>query len=125
MEDFLKQLNKAQKEAVKNYQGPSLVIAGAGSGKTRVLTYRIAYLLKQGVKPWNILALTFTNKAATEMKERIAEMVDEESAHKLWMGTFHSVFSRILRLESKATGYSKNYTIYDNVDSKNLIRKII
>ncbi|MEF8983077.1 MAG: UvrD-helicase domain-containing protein [Bacteroidales bacterium] len=125
MEDFLKQLNQAQKEAVKNYQGPSLVIAGAGSGKTRVLTYRIAYLLKKGVKPWNILALTFTNKAASEMKERIAEMVDEESARKLWMGTFHSVFSRILRLESRATGYSKNYTIYDSVDSKNLVRKII
>ncbi|MGM0531317.1 MAG: ATP-dependent helicase [Bacteroidota bacterium] len=125
MEDFLKQLNKAQKEAVKNYQGPSLVIAGAGSGKTRVLTYRIAYILKQGVKPWNILALTFTNKAASEMKERIAEMVDEESARKLWMGTFHSVFSRILRLEFRVTGYSKNYTIYDSVDSKNLIRKII
>jgi len=125
LEDFLKQLNQAQKEAVKNYQGPSLVIAGAGSGKTRVLTYRIAYLLKKGVKPWNILALTFTNKAASEMKERIAEMVDEESARKLWMGTFHSVFSKILRLESRATGYSKNYTIYDSVDSKNLVRKII
>lgn len=85
VEDFLKHLNEAQKEAVKNYQGPSLVIAGAGSGKTRVLTYRISYILKQGVKPWNILALTFTNKAASEMKERIAEMVDEESARKLWM----------------------------------------
>ena len=125
MEDFLKPLNKAQKEAVRNYQGPSLIIAGAGSGKTRVLTYRIAYLLKQGVKPWNILALTFTNKAASEMKERIAEMVDDESAKKLWMGTFHSIFSKILRLESQATGYSKNYTIYDSVDSKNLVRKII
>ena len=125
VEDFLKHLNEAQKEAVKNYQGPSLVIAGAGSGKTRVLTYRISYILKQGVKPWNILALTFTNKAASEMKERIAEMVDEESARKLWMGTFHSIFSRILRLESQATGYSKNYTIYDSVDSKNLVRKII
>ncbi|MCF8335233.1 MAG: exodeoxyribonuclease V subunit gamma [Bacteroidales bacterium] len=125
MENFLNPLNKAQKEAVKNYKGPSLVIAGAGSGKTKVLTYRIAYILKQGVKPWNILSLTFTNKAATEMKKRIAEMVDEESARKLWMGTFHSIFSRILRLESQATGYSKNYTIYDSVDSKNLVRKII
>lgn len=125
VEDFLKHLNKAQKEAVAHYQGPSLVIAGAGSGKTRVLTYRIAYILKQGVKPWNILSLTFTNKAATEMKERIAEMVDEESARKLWMGTFHSIFSRILRRESQATGYSKNFTIYDSVDSKNLVRKII
>lgn len=125
MEDFLKQLNKAQQEAVTNYQGPSLVIAGAGSGKTRVLTYRIAYILKQGVKPWNILSLTFTNKAANEMKERIADIVGEESAKKLWMGTFHSIFSRILRFEAKTLGYSKNYTIYDSVDSKNLIRKII
>ena len=125
MEDILKNLNSAQKEAVTNYKGPSLVIAGAGSGKTRVLTYRIAYLLLQGVKPYNILALTFTNKAATEMKERIAQMVGEESARHLWMGTFHSIFARILRKEHKAAGYSKNFSIYDTVDSKNLIKKII
>lgn len=125
MEDFLSNLNKAQQEAVTHYEGPSLVIAGAGSGKTRVLTYRIAYVLSKGVKPYQVLALTFTNKAAAEMKERIAEMVGAEKAKKLWMGTFHSVFARILRVEHKATGYSKNYTIYDSVDSKNLIRKII
>ena len=125
MEDYLNNLNKAQKEAVTHYQGPSLVIAGAGSGKTRVLTYRIAYILKQGIEPWNVIALTFTNKAAAEMKERIAEMVGDEKARKLWMGTFHSIFARILRVEHQATGYSKNYTIYDSVDSKNLIRKII
>jgi DNA helicase-2/ATP-dependent DNA helicase PcrA len=125
VEDYLNNLNKAQKEAVTHYQGPSLVIAGAGSGKTRVLTYRIAYILKQGIEPWNVIALTFTNKAAAEMKERIAEMVGDEKARKLWMGTFHSIFARILRVEHQATGYSKNYTIYDSVDSKNLIRKII
>ena len=125
MENYLDNLNKAQKEAVTHYEGPSLVIAGAGSGKTRVLTYRIAYILEQGVKPQNVLALTFTNKAAAEMKERIAEMVGDDKARKLWMGTFHSIFSRILRYEHKATGYSGNYTIYDSVDSKNLIRKII
>jgi len=125
VEDYLSRLNDAQKEAATNYQGPSLVIAGAGSGKTRVLTYRIAYILNQGVKPWNVLALTFTNKAATEMKERIADMVGQDKAKKLWMGTFHSIFSKILRMEHQAIGYSKNYTIYDGVDSKNLIRKII
>jgi DNA helicase II / ATP-dependent DNA helicase PcrA len=125
LEQFLKNLNEAQKEAVINYKGPTLVLAGAGSGKTRVLTYRIAYMLTQGIKPWNILALTFTNKAASEMKARIAEMVDENSGHKMWMGTFHSMCSRILRWESDATGYSKNYTIYDSIDSRNLIRKIL
>jgi len=125
VEDYLNNLNKAQKEAVTQYEGPSLVIAGAGSGKTRVLTYRIAYILDQGIKPQNVLALTFTNKAASEMKERIAAMVGSDKARKLWMGTFHSIFARILRFEHKATGYSGNYTIYDSVDSKNLIRKII
>ena len=125
MEDYLNNLNKAQKEAVTQYEGPSLVIAGAGSGKTRVLTYRIAYILDQGIKPHNVLALTFTNKAASEMKERIAEMVGKDKARQLWMGTFHSIFARILRFEHKATDYSGNYTIYDSVDSKNLIRKII
>lgn len=125
MEQLIKDLNPAQQEAAKNYQGPSLIIAGAGSGKTRVLMYRIAYILSKGVKPENILALTFTNKAATEMKERIGKMVGDDAAQKLWMGTFHSIFSKILRFESKATGYSSNYTIYDTVDSRNLIRKII
>jgi DNA helicase-2/ATP-dependent DNA helicase PcrA len=125
VEAFIKDLNKAQKEAVVNYKGPSLVIAGAGSGKTRVLMYRIAYILSKGVKPENILALTFTNKAATEMKERIGKMVGEEEAQKLWMGTFHSIFSKILRFEAQATGYSSNYTIYDTVDSRNLLKKII
>ncbi|MFO8235364.1 MAG: 3'-5' exonuclease [Bacteroidales bacterium] len=125
MNKFLNELNPAQREATINYTGPSLIIAGAGSGKTRVLTYRIAYLLKEGIKPENILALTFTNKAATEMKERIAQIVGEESARKLWMGTFHSVFSKILRFESKSLGYSSNFTIYDTVDSRSLIRNII
>ncbi|MFP4448072.1 MAG: ATP-dependent helicase [Bacteroidales bacterium] len=125
MEKFLNELNSAQKEATVNYKGPSLIIAGAGSGKTRVLTYRIAYLLKQGVQPENILALTFTNKAANEMKERIAQIVGEKSARKLWMGTFHSVFSKILRMESKSIGYSSNFTIYDTVDSRALIKNII
>ncbi len=125
MEEFLKELNPAQRKAVENYKGPSLIIAGAGSGKTRVLTYRIAYLLKQGIKPENILALTFTNKAASEMKERIAQIVGAEHARKLWMGTFHSVFSKILRFESNATGYSSNFTIYDTVDSRSLIKKIL
>jgi len=125
VEEFIQDLNTAQKEAVVNYKGPSLVIAGAGSGKTRVLMYRIAYILSKGVKPENILALTFTNKAANEMKERIGNMVGQEAAQKLWMGTFHSIFSKILRYEAKAAGYSSNYTIYDTVDSRNLLRKII
>lgn len=125
MEEFIQDLNTAQKEAVINYKGPSLVIAGAGSGKTRVLMYRIAYILSKGVKPENILALTFTNKAASEMKERIGKMVGQEAAQKLWMGTFHSIFSKILRFEAQATGYSSNYTIYDTVDSRNLLKKII
>ena len=125
MEDILKHLNPAQAKAVKNYKGPSLVIAGAGSGKTRVLTYRIAYLLLQGVQPYNILALTFTNKAASEMKDRIAGMVGEQPARQLWMGTFHSIFAKILRKEHKTIGYSRNFSIYDMVDSKNLIKKIL
>ena len=125
MEKFLQNLNKAQQDAVVNYKGPSLVIAGAGSGKTRVLTYRIAYILAQGVQPQNILALTFTNKAAKEMKERIGKMVGNEAAQKLWMGTFHSIFAKILRFEAKSAGYSSNFTIYDTVDSRNLIRKIL
>ncbi|MFW5821245.1 MAG: ATP-dependent helicase, partial [Bacteroidota bacterium] len=125
MEKILSQLNEAQKEAVINYKGPSLVIAGAGSGKTRVLTYRIAYMLDQGVNPAQVLALTFTNKAAREMKERIATLVGYDNSRRLWMGTFHSVFSKILRYEAKSLGYTSDYTIYDTVDSKNLIKTII
>ena len=125
MNDLLSELNEFQRDAVANYQGPSLIIAGAGSGKTRVLTYRIAHMLREGVNPSSILALTFTNKAAKEMKERIASLVDINQSRKLWMGTFHSVFSRILRLESSALGYPSEYTIYDSSDSKNLIKTII
>ncbi len=122
---FLNELNESQREAVEYTDGASLVIAGAGSGKTRVLTYKIAYLLKTGMQPISILALTFTNKAAREMKERIAGMVGEKTARYLWMGTFHSVFSRILRSEAEHIGFSKNFTIYDSADSKNLIKAII
>ena len=125
MFDYLEDLNAAQKEAVIRTEGPSLVIAGAGSGKTRVLTYRIAHLLKQGIRPSSILALTFTNKAAREMKDRIATVVGENLARYLWMGTFHSIFARILRAEHEATGYLSNYTIYDATDSKNLVKTII
>ena len=123
--DYLKDLNPNQKEAVIRTEGPALVIAGAGSGKTRVLTYRIAHLLNQGAKPSSILALTFTNKAAREMKNRISQVAGENSARYLWMGTFHSVFSRILRTEHEATGYPSNFTIYDSADSKSLIKTII
>jgi len=125
MEDFLNQLNESQREAVLYNEGPSLVIAGAGSGKTRVLTYKIAWLLKNGISPYNILALTFTNKAAREMKSRIAGMVGEDVARRLWMGTFHSVFSRILRRESEHIGFRSDFTVYDAQDSKNLIKAII
>lgn len=125
MFDYLENLNDAQRDAVVNTEGASLVIAGAGSGKTRVLTYRIAHLLKNGVNPGSILALTFTNKAAREMKERIAAVVGENISRHLWMGTFHSVFSRILRIEADTTGYPSNYTIYDTQDSKSLIKGII
>ena len=125
MADFLKQLNDSQYNAVVQTEGPVMVIAGAGSGKTRVLTYRIAYLLSKGVSPFSILALTFTNKAAREMKERIASMVGYRKAQNLWMGTFHSVFSRILRAEAEKLGFSKNFTIYDTTDSKRLLKKII
>ena len=121
----LNELNEAQRAAVLYLDGPSLVIAGAGSGKTRVLTYKIAYLLEQGMQPWNILALTFTNKAANEMKERIGRQVGEERARGLWMGTFHSIFARILRRESAAIGFSSNFTIYDAADSKSLVKGII
>ena len=125
MEQFLQQLNESQREAVLYNDGPSLVIAGAGSGKTRVLTYKIAYLLKNGISPYSILALTFTNKAAREMKSRIAAIVDEKTAQRLWMGTFHSIFSRILRREAEKFGYRSDFTIYDAQDSKNLIKAII
>ena len=121
----LNELNQAQRDAVLYCDGPSLVIAGAGSGKTRVLTYKIAYLLEQGMQPWNILALTFTNKAADEMKQRIARQVGEEKARGLWMGTFHSIFARILRRESTSIGFSSNFTIYDSADSKSLVKSII
>lgn len=125
MSDYLDELNPVQKEAVVNTDGPSLVIAGAGSGKTRVLTYRIAHLLKQGARPSSILALTFTNKAAREMKNRIAKVVGENMARYLWMGTFHSIFSRILRTEHEIIGYPSNFTIYDSADSKSLVKSII
>lgn len=124
MTNYLEELNESQRNAVLYNEGPSLVIAGAGSGKTRVLTYKIAYLLEQGYTPWSILALTFTNKAAREMKERIARQVGKE-ANRLWMGTFHSVFSRILRCEAEAIGFTSNFTIYDASDSKSLIKAII
>lgn len=122
---FLDELNDSQREAVEFSDGASLIIAGAGSGKTRVLTYKIAYLLKKGLAPSSILALTFTNKAAREMKNRIAELVGERIARYLWMGTFHSVFSRILRAEADKLGFTKNFTIYDSSDSNSLIKSII
>jgi len=122
---LLQQLNGPQKAAVEFCDGPSLVIAGAGSGKTRVLTYKIAYLLEQGLPPYYLLALTFTNKAAREMKLRIAELVGEKSARRLWMGTFHAIFSRILRNEAEAIGFQSNFTIFDSSDSKNLIKLIV
>ena len=125
MTDYLDELNESQRAAVLYNDGPSLVIAGAGSGKTRVLTYKIAYLLDNGYEPWSILALTFTNKAAREMKERIARAVGTEKAKYLWMGTFHSVFARILRTEAAALGYSSNFTIYDSSDSKSLIKSLL
>ncbi len=125
MSDYLNDLNKVQREAVLSSEGPALVIAGAGSGKTRVLTYRIAHLLKQGARPSTILALTFTNKAAREMKDRIAKVVGGNAARYLWMGTFHSIFSRILRTEHETIGFPSNFTIYDSADSKSLIKTII
>lgn len=125
MQNYLDGLNDAQRQAVENIHGASLVIAGAGSGKTRVLTLRITHLLRNGVKPGSILALTFTNKAAREMKDRIAKMVGQNTARYLWMGTFHSIFARILRTEAETIGYPSNFTIYDSADSKSLIKSII
>ncbi|MBW0031277.1 UvrD-helicase domain-containing protein [Segatella copri] len=123
--DLLNDLNEAQRAAVEYIDGPSLVIAGAGSGKTRVLTYKIAYLLSQGMKPWSIMALTFTNKAAREMKERIGKLVGNDLAQHLYMGTFHSIFSRILRAEAEYIGFNNNFTIYDESDSRSLIKAIV
>lgn len=125
MEDYISQLNPQQQEAVLYTDGPSLVIAGAGSGKTRVLTYKIVHLLSHGYEPWRILALTFTNKAAREMRERIEKLVGSQVASKLWMGTFHSIFSRILRTNAERIGYKRDFTIYDTADSKSLIKTII
>ena len=123
--ELLQELNEAQRKAVVYNDGPSLVIAGAGSGKTRVLTYKIAYLIANGMKPWEILALTFTNKAAREMKERIGRLVGSDLAQHIYMGTFHSIFSRILRVEATQIGYQNNFTIYDETDSRSLLKNII
>ena len=125
VENLLNQLNESQRKAVEYIDGPSLVIAGAGSGKTRVLTYKVAYLLLNGYNPWNILALTFTNKAASEMKQRVAKLVGDDRARSLNMGTFHSIFARILRIEAEQIGFHSNYTIYDESDSRTLIKNII
>ncbi len=125
MANILKDLNKEQQKAVVNTEGASMVIAGAGSGKTRVLTYRVAYLLTRGIDPFNILALTFTNKAAREMKERIIKLIGSTEGKNVWMGTFHSVFARILRVEGHHLGYPHNYSIYDTDDSKRMIKSII
>ena len=125
MEDYLSQLNTAQQEPTTHVDGPLMVIAGAGSGKTRVLTYRIAYLMQKGIDSFSILALTFTNKAAREMKKRIAEIVGESESKNLWMGTFHSVFARILRAEADRLGYPSSFTIYDTQDSERLVKSII
>lgn len=124
-QDFLNSLNDQQREAVLYTDGPELVIAGAGSGKTRVLTYKIAHLLQMGYPPYRLLALTFTNKAANEMKERIAALVGTETAQRLWAGTFHSIFSRILRANADRLGYRHDFTIYDASDSLSLIKSII
>ena len=125
MKELLGQLNKSQQAAVTYNDGPQLVIAGAGSGKTRVLTYKIAYQIQQGMKPWNILALTFTNKAANEMKERIGQLVGHQTARYINMGTFHSIFARILRSEAAQVGYRSGFTIYDESDSRSLLKAII
>ena len=122
--DILSQLNESQREAAACTEGPVMIIAGAGSGKTRTLTYRIAHLIDLGVDPFNILALTFTNKAAAEMKERIMKLVGSE-ARNIWMGTFHSVFARILRSEAQRIGYINTFTIYDNDDSKSALKQIV
>lgn len=125
MDNFLNELNTEQNNAVVHSDGPMMVIAGAGSGKTRVLTYKIAYLLKTGIDPFNILALTFTNKAAREMKERVMKLIGDSEGRNVWMGTFHSIFAKILRIDGHHLGYPSNFTIYDSDDSKRLIRQII
>ena len=125
MRDILPELNESQRDAVKCTEGPVMVIAGAGSGKTRVLTYRVAYLLQKDVDPFNILALTFTNKAANEMKERVYELIGSSDAKNVWMGTFHSIFARLLRIEGHYLGYPSNFTIYDADDSKSVIKSVI
>ena len=122
---ILQGLNPAQRDAVVNYDSPSLIIAGAGSGKTRVLTSRIAYMIEQGIKPWNILALTFTNKAAESMRERIAQMLPDNRSRYIRMGTFHSVFSRILRENAEKIGFTDSFTIYEPSDCKNLLKTIV
>jgi len=122
---FINNLNDVQRDAVTCTEGPVMVLAGAGSGKTRVLTYRVAYLIQSGVQPYNILALTFTNKAAREMKERIFQLVGDAKANALWMGTFHSIFARILKMESEKIGYPKDFTIYDTDDSKSVVKAIV
>ena len=125
MSDILNELNEPQREAVTTVEGPVMVIAGAGSGKTRALTYRVAYMISQGVDPFSIMALTFTNKAAREMKDRIAKLVDASEARSVWMGTFHSIFARILRIDAEKIGFTSNFTIYDTDDSKSLLKRII
>ena len=125
MEDILSQLNEAQRKAVVDIEGPCMVIAGAGSGKTRVLTYRIAYMIEQGISPFNILALTFTNKAAQEMKDRIIQLLGSGKGRYVWMGTFHSIFSKVLHIEAEYLGFTSNFTIYDTDDCKNLIKIIL
>ena len=122
---ILQDLNPAQRDAVVNYDSPSLIIAGAGSGKTRVLTSRIAYMIEQGIKPWNILALTFTNKAAESMRERIAQMLPDNRSRYIRMGTFHSVFSRILRENAEKIGFPESFSIYEPSDCKNLNKNIL
>ena len=123
--NYLEQLNDAQRAAVEYLGGPELVVAGAGSGKTRVITYKIAYLLANGHRPGHIMALTFTNKAAREMRERIGALAGEDIAARLWMGTFHSIFSRILRRHADRIGFNSNFTVYDTADSKSLVKTII
>ena len=124
MSHFLEELNDAQRQAVSHLEGPLMVLAGAGSGKTRVLTFRIAHLIDSGIDPFNILSLTFTNKAAREMRDRIERLIGNE-ARNLWMGTFHSVFAKILRYEATEIGYPNNFTIYDTDDSKSLLKSIV
>ena len=124
-QSYLNDLNEAQEKPVLKINGPSMVIAGAGSGKTRVLTYKIVHLIKNGIDPFEILALTFTNKAAREMKSRISSMIGDGESKNIWMGTFHSVFAKILRFEAHKIGFTSDFTIYDVQDSERLISSII